>query len=818
MKTESNLQHNNELDDIEPQENAEPPWDITLSRRSFIAGAALGAAETARKRTAASENEHEPTLANIYTAWGMTGLFFGELGNAVRPQVGGLKPAAVARLVGMESARLGILTAAGDTHALHTDLHLIRENLALIPIIAASAEIAAQGVSVNPRVLIDIGKGTYHTLVAPAMEDRNLTPSEQLTAAVSRVAGINGVFGFVPNGTYATASIANSSQRQVAELVFGLQLDKQPPTVEDLRARQNAVKATDRRMNGWLGFDKLSLSVAANRIGMQLADPPYIPWLLKHAMSGQFARDPLLLAEGIGLGIILGQAHSFVETGAWLAYAGAINSIDELGEYTSQYVRNHLYATKGLWKTVTDPELRDLSLNGAVRLTQHIQASIQATDQLMTNDPDNKDHLNEIKTNLTDLLAQVPQIGLQIDLRTLVEQKIQFWEQMQSEGDHPLIRGFNLKALEKMAAPIIQLFGGTDHQDSHSRLGIFQEEHITKDELNTYFEAFRHKHDASTSSTNLWEKELTLAGRQHRRDEVTNQLLNITQTDQPDQWIEDLLGTPLNDTNQSNSHISFSDWEDVYQQLTTISHPELRQAVSSAVSIGSNLRHRNEHDTPDHRQLLHHATNESAVVVSGQMCVIPALVVSGTSFLRNQIGDPHQATPDDVKQMARTGGVITRITTSVGDNIVASESGRETNHQMFTEIYGAERYNSEELKPLQRAASVAPLQIAMENGPFTQYGNMPAIQIDQVHVTLDADHEPQYEVRRLEFQDSLPNLFAWGGSVVGGVIIDGYMTGRIPEDDTASHAQVEEVVSSKYSRRDLLRKFFPDENTVAIMR
>lgn len=619
--------------------------------------------------------------------------------------------------------------------------------------------------------------------------------------------------------TYSSSAIADENHKNIYKQVARLRYVKEVIDVKRHQVSRKSSEYIDRNqveqlqqdaqekaleiMNGFGGFNHLSLTLATNANGMALiGDPPMLFYLSRHGVE-EFVE---LSAKGFAVS----EVSELMLTYAFLKRAGVNVKIPE---YTASFFANQGKTLRKIGQSLTDGALRDVSFNGGRKASREVTRLLEALD---------KEGVSEdVRNELISKMHETPEPSIFVDPRTLVKNKLERLEKMKlvrktketvgnltntdtttlsdevvqymkmfesgefedyvnyfaSEDYRSLVEN-DEKGSIKAVLKAMQMIGANSESSKLTALleSLIIHTHPENEEVSRAEEG-----DSTVPPVNVVMDSLaTIDARVAGKPDVNqlfSDLMSIT-PEEFEQYEEDLKSrqgdegdVAMQEDQQGLSEEKAEKIKGIYDSFRMLDNEDVRSALEDALLLAEKEEYVHEDD-----EMLSESAKEVLFALTSQLPVVPSWVVVSEDLLERTMGAKdgeltRQAVLNQISVLLGEGAAFS----ATADNVAAYLFVETVMEKIMIDYYGEEFYRSNH--ELQEIAWTSSAMIAMVAGANSKYGNGPNLLKHEYDKDLNKDH--------ISLGTSFRNPYAIVQTVLTGVALRNRIAANMPEKETA---------------------------------
>lgn len=599
--------------------------------------------------------------------------------------------------------------------------------------------------------------------------------------------------------TYSSSAIASENQANIYKRIARFRYVKDVIDVKRLEVTRNSSEYIDRNqveqlqndaqekaldiMNGFGGYNHLSLTLASNTNGMALiGDPPMLFYLSKHG--------PSEFAELSAKGFAVSEISEIISTYAFLKRAGADVKIPE---FVGSYFANQGRTLKRIGQSLTDGALRDVSFNGGRNASKEVTRILQSLEK--------EDISEDVRNELISKMHETPEPSIFVDPKTLVKNKIESigkWKGFDSlrETDDDLVSEYMKVFASSDFEDFISYYASEEYSDlvksdnkeqikaglkamqklgakkESSKLTALLESLVlqTHPDSGEYLEENESAEDDKTvPPVDILMKSLTsVDARTDGKPKLKNifsDLMSIT----PEEFqkYEQALNNDGEDTVSNLQPEKVEKIKGIYDSFSVLDNEDVRASLEDALLLAEKEEHVHEEEG-----FLTESASEVMYALTSQLPVVPSWVVMSEELLERSFGAKggELSRSDVVKQidalLAEGAGF-----SMTADNVAAYLFVETVMEKIMIEYYGEEFYRSDH--ELQEAVWTSSAMIAMVAGANSKYGNGPNL--------LQYDIDKNLDRHAISLKSTLGNPYAIVQTVATGIGLRTLIHRNMPE-------------------------------------
>lgn len=400
--------------------------------------------------------EHASSTLNDISAYAITAAFSSLVG-VVASEKATFGPKTAAIMTSLGATRVGLL-AATDAEGLK---HEIEEHIGtvdgiptpggypLLPVLVALADFASHVKAENDEIFKkeDVAERLAEEVEAGGIFEKRpdegdsketwvryyRSKKNEVIEATAQNAALTSVVAPITT-TYTSASIAQGNFKKMLPLLkethYAKRIVEVKESQESTRDRiptitpdeieiyeSDAEQKALQNINGKDGYIHLNIALSTNLNGaLGIGDPPLLYFFMRHRP------DVYAKASLVGLG--MSEIATLTQNYAWISRS---LGKQDAHKFFTQFLGSQLRATKAIWKSFTDGQLRDVSFGGASQVTETFVQKLEELDKLGGN-------FNENAQELRHRLNQTDHAYFFFDVKDFMEQKMKIISSMLSRG------------------------------------------------------------------------------------------------------------------------------------------------------------------------------------------------------------------------------------------------------------------------------------------------------------------------------------------------------------------------------------------------
>lgn len=612
--------------------------------------------------------------------------------------------------------------------------------------------------------------------------------------------------------TYTSSAIADENHKNIYKHIARLRYVKEVIDVKRHQVSHRSSEYMDRNqvdqlqndaqekalniMNGFGGYNHLSLTLASNANGMALiGDPPMLFYLQRHG--------PAEFAELSAKGFTVSEFSELVLTYAFLKRAGVDVKIPE---YTASYFANQGKTLRKIGQSFRHGSLADVSFNGGRKTSKDVTKLLEALG---------KDGVSEdVRNDLIAKMHETPEPSIFIDPRTLVQNKLERIEKWRITQKTKKMAGSLMGAEESAAQSDIEhymkVFESGELEDFVSYFASDEyKDMVENDEKGSIKAALNalqlmgakkesskltalleslvlQTHPESNKSEFEDDGDTTVPPIDVLMDSLTNinvsskgkpsvsdlfaHLLSIT-PEEFEQYEKDLKAdkTAGSDEDIEGDRLDeekVQKIKDVYDNFNVLDRKDVREALEDALLLAEK-----EESVHDEETFLSESAKEVTYALGSQLPIVPSWVVASEYLLEKTMGTEGELTREAV--LNQTSALLAEgaVFSATADNVAAYLFVETVMESIMINYYGEEFYRSNH--ELQEIVWTSSAMIAMGAGANSKYGNGPNLLKHEFDKDLKKNH--------ISLGTSFKNPYAISQTAIIGLALRNRIAANMPE-------------------------------------